>query len=361
MRHTHLRRSGAAIVAGAVAALALTACGSGSNDTSASGASGDAGGGKKYVIGISNPQGAQPILKGVQDALTAAAKHDGMEVKALDANLNPSKQVTDVDQLIAQHVDAIVVYPLDANSLTPALNRAKAAGIKLIGWAALLDPKATSVAPYDVNFDTGGAYRGTQLLSDYAAKQLPQKGNVLGVGIGVAVPALQMMLKNYQADSTKAGFTWLGEASNATDDVAGAEKAVSAALTKYKNDVQVVMAYNDSSAIGASAALKAAGVKDALVLGMNGDTSAVSALQNGTESATVDLVPWREGIILEALTKAALAGKKLPIWVENPSELYTKDTVGQRLDWNDAIKKIGDGSLSCAQGGGCPDAVTALQ
>jgi ribose transport system substrate-binding protein len=359
MRPLHPRRSITALLAGSVAALALTACGSSSNDSTSSASGAD--GAKKYVIGISNPQGAQPILKGVQDAFTAAAEHDGMEVKALDANLNPSKQVTDVDQLVAQHVDAIVVYPLDANSLTPALNRAKAAGIKLIGWAALLDPTATSVAPYDVNFDTGGAFRGTQLLSDYAAKQLPQKGNVLGVGIGVAVPALQMMLKNYQADSTKAGFSWLGEASNPTDDVAGAEKAVSAALTKYKNNVQVVMAYNDSSAIGASAALKAAGVKDALVVGMNGDTSAVSALQNGTESATVDLVPWREGIILEALTKAALAGKKLPTWVENPSELYTKDTLSQRLDWNDAIKKIAAGSLSCAQGGGCPDAVTALQ
>ena len=129
--------------------LVLTACGgsdSGGSASSGSASSGSASSGSasgsgssedSFVVGISTPQGAQPILKATVDAFTAAAELDGITVKTLDAQLDPSKQVTDIDQFVAQQVDAIVVYPLDANSLTPALDRAEKAGIYLIGWAAI--------------------------------------------------------------------------------------------------------------------------------------------------------------------------------------------------------------------------------
>ena len=81
-----------------------------------------------------------------------------MEVKALDAQLDPAKQVTDVDQLVAQKVDLIVVYPLDENSLKPALKRAQDAGIKVLGWAALTSSES-DLGLLSANVETGG-YRG---------------------------------------------------------------------------------------------------------------------------------------------------------------------------------------------------------
>ena len=97
--------------------LVLTACGGSDSGGSASGGSASSGSASgsgsfedSFVVGISTPQGAQPILKATVDAFTAAAELDGITVKTLDAQLDPSKQVTDIDQFVAQQVDAIVTH-----------------------------------------------------------------------------------------------------------------------------------------------------------------------------------------------------------------------------------------------------------
>lgn len=333
--------------------LALSGCGSDSDASSG----GDDG---SFTIGISNPQGAQPILKLTQDSFVAAAELDGIEVKALDAQLDPAKQVTDVDQLVAQQVDLILVYPLDANSLKPALDRAEAAGIKVVGWAAMASPDADP-GVLSSNVDTGGSYRGARLLGDYVKDELGGTGNVLGVGLGIPVPALELMLEQYDENVTDGtSITWLGRVDNPTDDIAGGQKIVATALTKYQNDVQAIMTYNDSSAIGAAVAAKAAGIDDVVIVGQNGDDDGIEAVKDGRLSATVDLVPWRTGLILETISKAILDGEEVPAYIESPSELYTRDNLGDRLAWDDAKSKIASGEISCADGGGCPDDVAAL-
>jgi ribose transport system substrate-binding protein len=350
---THHRRLLAAVPLILGVSVGITACG-GSDDATTSGSS------DSFTVGISNPQAAQPILKLTQDSFTQAAQQEGIAVKALDAALDPAKQVTDVDQLVAQHVDAIVVYPLDANSLKPALDRAEKAGIKIIGWAALASPTSPA-GVYSTSVDTGGSYRGSKLLGDYVKEQLGGSGRVLGVGLATPVPALETMVSQYKATVTEGtDIDWLGRVDNTTDDIAGAQKVVATALTKYQNNVQAIMAYNDSSAIGAAVAAKAAGLSDVVIVGQNGDEDGVKAVQDGRMSATVDLVPWRTGLILATLTRAVLDGKTVPTYVTSPSELYTKANLGDRLAWDDAESQIKAGTLSCADGGGCPDEIAEL-
>lgn len=361
------RRAAVALVAAiAGCALAMSACSSSKSSTSGaksggSGASGSsrASGGKHYTVGFSNPTAAQPILQTFQNALTAAAARDNITVKSLDAQLDPNKQVSDVNQFVTQHVDAIIVFPLSQDSLTPALNRAKQAGIKVLGFNAILDPKKTDIAPYDANFDQGETFQGAQLASDYVTKQLGGKGNVLGVGIGVPVPSLQLMVQNFKKGVTGGGLTWLATVSNPTDDINGGQKAVADALTKYKGNVQAVMAYNDDSAIGAAVAFKNAGVKSPVITGMNGDPQGVEAIKDGRMSAMVDIVPWREALVGETMVKLMLQGKTVPKFVETPDELYTKENISKRLDWNAALQQITAGTLSCAKGGGCPSEIAS--
>jgi ribose transport system substrate-binding protein len=355
MVRPHRRAAVALIAAVSSCALVVSACSS--SKTSANGATtGGSGGGKHYTVGFSNPTGAQPILQTFQKGLTAAAARDNITVKSLDAQLDPNKQVSDVNQFVTQHVDAIIVFPLSQNSLTPALNRAKQAGIKVLGFNAILDPNQANIAPYDADFDQGETFQGAQLAADYVNQQLGGKGRVLGVGIGVPVPSLQLMTTNFQKDLTtkSPGITWLATASNPTDDIAGGQKAVADALTKYKGNVQAVMAYNDDSAIGASVALKNAGVTHAVITGMNGDPQGVEAINDGRMSAMVDIVPWREALVGETMVKRMLDGQSVPKFVETPDELYTKDNISKRLDWNAAVKQIQNGTVSCANGGGCP-------
>lgn len=380
IRSRALRRASRLMAVGCAVVLAVAACGSSkssssasssapsSASTSSSAAASSSGSttGKHYVIGFSNPEAAQPILQTFQKALIAAGQHLNMTVKALDAADNPQKQVSDVDQLIAQHVNGIIVFPLAPNTLNPALARARQAGIKVLGFNAVIkQPSPTaSVAPYDANFDQGEDYQGAKLLAQYVSKQLGgagATGNVLGIGIGVPVPSLHFMVQQYETYlkqlSPKA--KWLETVANQSDDVAGGQTVASEAATKYQGKINAVMAYNDDSAIGASIAFKHAGMKSTINVGQNGDPQGVAAIQDGQMSAMVDIVPWREALIGSTMMSDLLAGKKVPNWVATPVEMYTKSNIASRLDWNKAVQEITAGTLSCAKGGGCPSSITA--
>lgn len=311
---------------------------------------------QSYTVGFSNPTAAQPILQNFQNSLTEAGKHMGIEVKSLDAQLDANKQVTDINQFVAEGVDAIIVFPLAQDSLTPALNKAREAGIKVIGYNAILEPTEGDIAPYDANFDQGEDIEGAQLLSDYVAEQVGGKGNVLGIGLGFPVPALQFMMSNYEKFVTAKSpdIKWLDTVENPTDDIAGGETVVADAITKAKGDIQAVMAYNTSSALGAAVAFKNASLPAPVIVGQNGDPASVQAINDGTMSATVDIVPWREALVGITLTKMVLDGAEYPKWVATPVEMYTKENIDQRLDWDEALAQITAGTLSCASGAGCP-------
>src|SRR3954467_7216473 len=128
----------------------------------------------EFTVGFSNPTGAAASLNATQDAVTALGKHVGFKVIPLDAQLNVQKQVSDINQFIAQKVNAIIVFPLAPSTLNPALQRARKAGIKVIGWDALQTPPAggTSIAPYDTNVDQGLSFGGAQKLVDLVGKNL---------------------------------------------------------------------------------------------------------------------------------------------------------------------------------------------
>src|SRR5437867_1231095 len=108
------------------------------------------------TIGFTNPIASNDQLHTLQEAIAARAAALGDKVIALDDNLDPNKQVSDIDQLVAQGVDAIIVFPLDPNAIKPAVQRAEDAGIKTIGINLTLgDTSATSVAPYDAAVNQG--------------------------------------------------------------------------------------------------------------------------------------------------------------------------------------------------------------
>jgi ribose transport system substrate-binding protein len=370
-----LSRGLAVILGCCVAAMAVGACGSSKSSSSASTSSGAAsassttsassgasssGGKKQYVVGFSNPQGAQPILQAFQKSLVAAGARAGIKIVPVDAQLNPQKQVSDVNQMVAQHVNGIIVFPLAPGTLNPALNQARAAGIKVLGFNAIVQKPGAgaSIAPYDADFDQGEDYQGAQLLAKYVADQLHGKGNVLGIGIGVPVPSIKFMVQNFQTyfKQYAPSATWLSTVDNATDDIAGGEKVAAEAVTRFHNNIQGVMAYNDDSAIGAAVALKNAGVQNPIIVGQNGDPQGVNALKTGRMSAMIDITPWRQALIAATMMNDLLTGKKVPNWVANPVILYTKSNVDSRLDWNKAVSEIQSGQLTC-QSGGCPSSI----
>lgn len=318
---------------------------------------------KHWVIGFTNPTGGQAILDTVQQTLIDQGKFLGIKVIALNDQLSPTQQLADVKQLTAEHVNGIITFPLAPGTLNPALSQARSQGIKVLGFNAIVDPRvssrpyepAGSIAPYNASFDQNENYEGASQLSAYVDGRLHGKGNILGIGIQVPVPSLQLMLKQYRYDVTKGhpGIHWLETVYNPTDNIAGGRLVTEEAITKFHGNIQAVMAYNDDSAIGAAVALRHAGINTAkvVIVGQNGDPEGVQAIKDGQMSMMMDIVPWREGLIGMKLMISLLQGHSLPKVTYVPIDQYTKATIHTMIPWQKAVNEIAVGTLQCSNGG----------
>ncbi len=304
------------------------------------------GGGEKtgLTIGFTNPIASNDQLHTLQEAIAARAAALGDKVIALDDNLDPNKQVSDIDQLVAQGVDAIIVFPLDPNAIKPAVQRAEDAGIKTIGINLTLgNTDATSVSPYDAAVNQGEQEMATGTAA-FVCDKLGGSGNVLGIGLGIPVPTIEYQMQVMQDEVTKCGLTWLDRVDNPTDDAAGAQPVVEQALLRFP-EIDAIMAYNDPSALGAVAAVKAAGKAGQIVItGANG--VALDQVASGEISLSYDLLPWVQGICYVNVITDIVAGTDVPVTTVAPVQQILPDNVDKVLDWDKAIADIRAGKLT---------------
>ena len=130
-----------AIASAGVLGLGLTACGAG--DTTANK--------DTKRVGVTVYDMSSFITAG-KEGMEAYAKDNNIELVWNSANLDVSTQASQIDSMVNQGVDAIIVVPIQADSLAPQVASAKAKGIPLVAVnAALNNPDvAGSVQPDDV-------------------------------------------------------------------------------------------------------------------------------------------------------------------------------------------------------------------
>ena len=107
------------------------------------------------------------------DTEAAAARDPRIEkFILLDANISQAKQVADIEDLIAQKVDAIIVTPLTPTSADAGIEKAVAAGIPVIVHTGLTETDA-----YTTEIQ-GGAEHFGKVMGDWLVKELGGKGNI---------------------------------------------------------------------------------------------------------------------------------------------------------------------------------------
>jgi inositol transport system substrate-binding protein len=65
----------------------------------------------------------------VKDAMEARAKEKNIKLIVTDAQLTAEKQVQQIETFISQKVDAIILNPCEVEASSPAVDKARAAGI----------------------------------------------------------------------------------------------------------------------------------------------------------------------------------------------------------------------------------------
>lgn len=130
-----------------------------------------------YTIGFSNVfSGNSWVIQLIKEAEWRAEQFPEIEKYIVtDANFDPSKQIADVEDMLAQGADAIVINPTSPVALVPVLEKAYDQGVAVIIVAADADTdKATvRILADQVKFGRDGG--------EFLAKAMGGKGKVIGL------------------------------------------------------------------------------------------------------------------------------------------------------------------------------------
>ncbi len=128
-----------------------------------------------WVIGMSSfGVNANTWTVQVAHESEAAAARDKRITKLilLDAGFDQKKQVADIEDLIAQRVDAIIVQPVTSTSANASIEKAIKAGIPVVLHTGRIETDA-----YTTEIQ-GGAEHFGKVMGDFLVKELGGKGNI---------------------------------------------------------------------------------------------------------------------------------------------------------------------------------------
>jgi len=239
------------------------------------------------IIGVSWSNFQEERWKTDEAAMKAAIEAAGDKYISADAQSNPGKQLTDVESLISQGANALIILAQDASAIGPAVEKAVAEGIPVVGYDRLIENKDAFYLTFD-NKEVGRL----QAKGVYAVKP---EGNYVFIKGNGADPnadflfAGQMEVLKEAIDAGK--IKNVGEAYTDGWLPANAQKNMEQFLTANDNKVDAVVASNDGTAGGAIAALQAQGLAGSVpVSGQDGDHAALNRIALGTQTVSV----WKD-------------------------------------------------------------------
>jgi ABC-type sugar transport system substrate-binding protein len=283
---------------------------------------------KDAVVGFSQSEKeVNPFRIAETESIRSEAKKRG--VKKLiytNANSQASKPISDIRDMIAQNVDAIIVAPLLEEGMDPALNAAKQAKVPvfLIDRETAGKPCEDYITFMGSNFyEQGGrAAKIMAGLTNEKAKVAVLEGTP---GASVTIDRTQgfeKALKKYPDMDIVASQT--GEFLRTKG------QTVMEQLIQANPDIDAVYAENDEMALGAIQALKDAG-KDVKVVSIDGTRQAVQAIITGDINAVIETNPRFGPLAFDTFDKY-LAGKPIPQKIIVEDDVYTKKNAQAKLD-----------------------------
>ncbi len=249
--------------------------------------------------------------------------------------LDVSKQLSQVENFIANKVDAIIVNPVDTSATAAMTKLAADAGMPLVyvnrqpADVDALGPKASFVASDEKQSGT--------LETQQICKLLGGKGDILVIEGELSNQAAVQRTKDIHeviATPDCSGMKIIAE-QTASWDRLKAQNLMTNWLSKgLKFDA--VVSNNDEMAIGALQAMKAAGVdtKASIVGGVDATQDALASMKAGDEKVTVfqNAAGQGKGAVDAALALAA--GKTVEKKVYIPFELVTPDNLANYIKKN---------------------------
>lgn len=198
-----------------------------------------------------------------------------------------AQQIKLVEAMIAQQVDAIVIAPVDSMALVPVCKQAMEAGIIVVNIDNKFDVETLASREVKIPFVGPDNRKGARLAGDYLAKQLT-KGDQVAIieGAPNAFNGIQRKL-GFEDAMNQAGMNIVSSQTGYWET--NRANKVASAMIITEPGLKAILCANDSMALGALAAVRAAGkTDDILIVGFDNIAAVQRALKEGKILCTVD-------------------------------------------------------------------------
>ncbi len=273
----------------------------------------------EITIGLSLSTLNNPFFVTLKEGAEKTAADAGVKLIVVDAQDDPAKEATNIEDLIQKGVDALLINPTDADAVVPSIQKANKAGIPVftIDRGAAGGEVVSHIASDNV--------AGGRMAGEFLCKALDGKGKVVELEGIPGTSAARDRGKGFN-DYMSSECPGVEIVARQTANFNRAE-----GLTVFENILQAqpeidgVFAHNDEMILGALEAAESAGrANDIVFVGFDAVDDAVQAVKDGKLAATIAQQPAEMGKLGVYFAVRYLNGEDVPDYVPVDLALVTK-------------------------------------
>jgi len=281
-------------------------------------------------IGITLGTLGNPFFVALSQGAEAQAKkiNPNVKVNTASADYDLNKQFTQIDNFIASGVDLILLNAADAKAIAPAVKRAQAAGIVVVG----VDVAAAGA---DAVVQTNNIQAG-EIACQFIADKLGEKGGKVIIQNGPQVSAVTDRVKGCKDVLGKnPKIEILSSDQDGKGSREGGLNIMQGHLTRFPQ-IDAVFTINDPQAVGSDLAAKQLGRSEFIITSVDGAPDIETALKGNTlVQASASQDPYKIAQTGVEVGYEIMNGKKpADPMILLPSTLITRDNIGDYKGWS---------------------------
>ena len=272
---------------------------------------------------------ANEFFKTMEDGARAhhqahASRYD-LSATGIKDEQDVGQQIRLMEQQMADGVAAIVVAPADSKGLIPVCQKALESGIVVVNIDNKLDASVLAERGVAIPFVGPDNRKGARSVGDYLAARL-KRGDRVGIleGIPTAFNAVERK-RGFEEAMAAAGIVVATSQSGRWETAVANQ--VAAGMISETPDLKALLCANDNMALGAMAALRAAGRGDVLLVGFDNITAVRDLVRGGRILATADQHGDQLAVYGIEYALQALGSQAPPSDRETPVDLITAETL----------------------------------
>ncbi|MNP11832.1 D-ribose-binding periplasmic protein precursor [compost metagenome] len=265
---------------------------------------------------------------GAKDYQKAHADEFELIANGIKNETDTGEQIRIVEQMVNAGAKALVIAPADSKALVSAVKKAMDQGVVVINIDNRLDPALLKSKGISVPFVGPDNRKGARLVGDYLANEKLKAGDQVGIIEGVPTTTNAQQRTAGFKDAMEAAQIKIVSVQSGNWEIDKGNAVAASMLNEYP-DLKALLAGNDSMALGAVSAVRAAGKAGQVqVVGYDNINAIKPMLADGRVLATLDQAASQQAVYGIQAALKMVKGEKPDVDADNviqtPVQLITK-------------------------------------